>query len=77
MNDTNSHKLTDYAFLLNGEKINKKLIELMGEDFAERLCALNLEENKDIIKIEYTKTQENNTTSPTNPEKNSPKSYLN
>ena len=59
MKETN--KIIDYSFLLNGDKVNKKMLELMGPNFIEGCVMMttlgNITDKKDRI-TESTRVQE-------------------
>lgn len=59
MKETN--KIIDYSFLLNGDKVNKKMLELMGPNFIEGCVMMttlgNITDKKDRI-TESTRGQE-------------------
>lgn len=47
MKETN--KIIDYTFLLNGDKVNKKMLELMGPNFIENCVMTTIGDKKDKI----------------------------
>lgn len=48
--------ITDYLFLMNGEKINKKMLDLMDSSFVEELHnTVNMDEGKEKINVDLSK----------------------
>lgn len=44
--------INDYAFLMNGDKINRKMLDLLGPSFNEELHTINTDEMKGKLCIE-------------------------
>ena len=44
--------INDYAFLMNGDKINRKMLDLLGPSFNEELHMIHIDEAKDNMQIE-------------------------
>lgn len=47
--------INDYLFLMNGEKINKKMLDLMNSSFVEELHTVNVDEGKEKINVDLSK----------------------
>ena len=55
----NEKKINEFAFLMNGDKINKKMLQLLGPSFDAELHAVHSDEIKEKLETESNQLCEN------------------